>query len=167
MTYRLSTFVTAVEQGGKGRTGTFGPETDLSAPENSWLLKAISNPNVWDGDPPPLHEPVPLAPPGLGAGSPDHAEVEQLRSWVSDLERQVAERDVQIAELKASQVSGPNPTPVVTPDPSSPPVPPRGGPGSAAPAWRDYAAAVGVEVAADASRDDVIAALELAGKPTE
>lgn len=45
--------------------------------------------------------------------------------------------------------------------------PPKAGPGSSAEAWRTYAAGVGVEVEADASRDDVIAALKAAGKPTE
>jgi hypothetical protein len=45
-------------------------------------------------------------------------------------------------------------------------VPPRQGPGSGGDKWREYAAAQQVEVAADASRDDVIAALDKAGKPT-
>lgn len=45
--------------------------------------------------------------------------------------------------------------------------PPKAGQGSSAEAWRTYAAAVGVEVAGDASRDDVITAVEAAGKPTE
>lgn len=45
--------------------------------------------------------------------------------------------------------------------------PPKAGQGSSAEAWRTYAAGLGVEVADDASRDDVIAALESAGKPTE
>lgn len=45
--------------------------------------------------------------------------------------------------------------------------PPKAGQGSSAEAWRTYAAAVDVEVPADASRDDVIAALEAAGQPTE
>ena len=45
--------------------------------------------------------------------------------------------------------------------------PPKDGPGSGKAAWHTYAAAVGVEVPADASRDDVIAAIEAAGKPTE
>jgi hypothetical protein len=48
-----------------------------------------------------------------------------------------------------------------------PAVPPRGGPGSGAPAWRSYAASVGVDVPQEASREDVIEALEAAGKPTE
>lgn len=45
--------------------------------------------------------------------------------------------------------------------------PPKAGPGSSAEAWRTYAASIGVDVDAGASRDDVIAALEAAGKPTE
>ena len=46
-------------------------------------------------------------------------------------------------------------------------VPPKGGPGSGADMWRAYAAAKDVEVAADADRDAVIAALKAAGVPTE
>jgi len=45
--------------------------------------------------------------------------------------------------------------------------PPKGGAGSGAPAWRKYAASKNVEVAEDASREDVVAALEAAGVPTE
>lgn len=45
--------------------------------------------------------------------------------------------------------------------------PPKAGQGSSAEAWRNYAVGLGVEVADDAPRDDVIAALEAAGKPTE
>ncbi len=46
-------------------------------------------------------------------------------------------------------------------------IPPKGGAGSGAEHWRAYAAKVDVEIADDASREDVIAALEAAGKPTE
>jgi hypothetical protein len=42
-------------------------------------------------------------------------------------------------------------------------VPPRAGAGSGKDAWRDYAAANGVQVADDATRDDIIAACEAAG----
>ncbi|MCX4470458.1 hypothetical protein OOK41_09080 [Micromonospora sp. NBC_01655] len=45
--------------------------------------------------------------------------------------------------------------------------PPKGGAGSGAQAWREYAAANNVEVAADASREDVVAALDAAGVRTE
>lgn len=50
---------------------------------------------------------------------------------------------------------------------AEPTPPPKAGKGSGEDAWRTYADAVGVEVPADASRDDVIAAIETAGKPTE
>jgi len=53
----------------------------------------------------------------------------------------------------------PEPTEDADPEP-----PPRGGRGSSAEAWRAYAAAVGVEVAPDAERDDVIDAVAAAGK---
>lgn len=56
------------------------------------------------------------------------------------------------------------PAPPVT----EPPVlPAKAGPGSSAEAWRNYAAALEVDVPADASREYVITALETAGKPTE
>jgi hypothetical protein len=44
-------------------------------------------------------------------------------------------------------------------------VPPRSGPGSGAPEWRAYARSVGVDVDDNASRDDVVAALDAADKP--
>lgn len=46
-------------------------------------------------------------------------------------------------------------------------VPPRSGAGSGADAWAAYAATVGVDVADDASREDIITALTGAGKPVE
>lgn len=46
-------------------------------------------------------------------------------------------------------------------------VPPRAGKGSGKEAWAAYAEANGVEVDADASRDDIIAACEAAGVPVE
>lgn len=42
------------------------------------------------------------------------------------------------------------------------PEPPRGGAGSGVEAWRDYATQTGVEVDDDMSRDDIIAAVDLA-----
>jgi len=45
--------------------------------------------------------------------------------------------------------------------------PPKGGAGSGAPAWREYAARNDVEVASDASRENVVAALDAAGVRTE
>jgi hypothetical protein len=45
--------------------------------------------------------------------------------------------------------------------------PPKAGKGSSADAWVAYAQDNGVDVDADAKRDDIIAALEAAGVPTE
>lgn len=47
-------------------------------------------------------------------------------------------------------------------DEPGPKPPKRSGPGSSAAAWRNYAAKNGVDVADDADRDEVIAALEAA-----
>ncbi len=52
-------------------------------------------------------------------------------------------------------------------DPARPKPPRRSGPGSSAAAWRNYAAKNGVEVADDADRDEVIAALEAAEVPVD
>lgn len=46
-------------------------------------------------------------------------------------------------------------------------VPPKGGAGSGKEAWAAYAASNDVEVDADATRDDIVAALDKAGVPTE
>lgn len=59
----------------------------------------------------------------------------------------------------------------LSPSPTHPVVedgpPPKGGAGSGAPAWREYAAKRNVEVPENASREDVVAALEAANVPTE
>lgn len=46
-------------------------------------------------------------------------------------------------------------------------IPPRRGAGSGRDAWADYAARSNVEIAVEATRDDIIAALDEAGVPTE
>lgn len=47
----------------------------------------------------------------------------------------------------------------------APAIPPRGGPGSGQDAWLAYAQSLGVDVADDTSRDDIVAAVEAAGHP--
>lgn len=42
------------------------------------------------------------------------------------------------------------------------PEPPRGGTGSGVDVWREYATRIGVEFDEDASRDDIVAAVDLA-----
>lgn len=49
----------------------------------------------------------------------------------------------------------------------TPGVPPRGGAGSGKEAWAAYAASKDVQVPPDATRDDIVVALEAAGFPTE
>jgi hypothetical protein len=51
MVKKLNTYVHAVERNDKGEvtnSAVFGPDDDLSKPENAWATKAISNPDVWD-----------------------------------------------------------------------------------------------------------------------
>lgn len=79
---------------------------------------------------------------------------------------ELARLEARIAELRATP---PQDSPAEVEggdaDPDGPP--PKGGPGSGAPAWREYAAKRNVEVAADASREDVWEALDKARVPTE
>ena len=52
MPRKLNTYVHAVETNDKGEItnqGVFGPDDDLSKPENRWVEKAITNPDVWQG----------------------------------------------------------------------------------------------------------------------
>lgn len=51
MTKKLNTYVHAVARDDKGNvtnTGTFGPDDDLSKPENAWVADAVTNPDVWE-----------------------------------------------------------------------------------------------------------------------
>lgn len=92
-----------------------------------------------------LDGPRPKAP---SASAGDSAEVARLRARVAELEQQSAER---LAGAEPERIE----------------VPPRSGPGSGADRWRAYATAQGVEVPGNASREDVIKALDEAQKPTE
>jgi hypothetical protein len=58
---RLNTFVhvVATDADGVQRSGTFGPADDLP----DWAVAGITNPDVWDGDP-PAAAPAPAAPAG-------------------------------------------------------------------------------------------------------
>jgi hypothetical protein len=139
--FKLNTFVHAVEFDANGaRTGrerVFGPEDDLSARDNEWALSAITNKDVWADNRVPARK----APPAPAQDD----EVARLKARIAELEQIQAE----------------------TGDTSESKVPPRQGPGSGADKWRAYAKSVEVQVGDDASRDDVIAALEAAGKPTK
>lgn len=145
--YQLNTYVHAVEVDASGaRTGreqVFGPDDDLNAEKNAWALDAITNRDVWAGRKPPLREPAPAP---------------ETTATPADLAGELAALRAQIAELQAGRQ---------TQDSGEPKPPPTRGTGSGGEEWRAYARSVGVEVAEDASRDDVIAALAAAGKPTK
>ena len=66
MAKKLATYVHVVERDDEGNTtnqGVFGPEDDLSKPENAWVEKAITNPDVWQeaGDEPDKAADAPAA----------------------------------------------------------------------------------------------------------
>jgi hypothetical protein len=63
-------------------------------------------------------------------------------------------------EPVSTQVPEPNPNPNPEPTPAPVEEPPRNGPGSGREAWATHAAALGVETAEDATRDDIIAAVD-------
>ena len=83
----------------------------------------------------------------------------KVPSAVEDPQAEAARLRARLAELEAGAAGGGD-------EPSQDGPPPKGGAGSGAPAWRDYAERNGVEVPADASREDVIAALDAAGVRT-
>lgn len=83
----------------------------------------------------------------------------QVPDWATD---QVGEH------LLTPSATTPEPqTPAASTKPAGDGPPPKGGAGSGAPEWRAYAARKGVEVPADANRDQVVAALTAADAPTE
>lgn len=65
---------------------------------------------------------------------------------------------------KPAKKQAKEPAPPKNPDPpkepKAPEPPARSGPGSGVDAWRAYAEQIGLEVADDASRDDIIAAVD-------
>ena len=169
--WKLNTNVHVVERdtagGLTGRSGTFGPTDEVPG----WAIVAISNPDVWESRgsrsalpaaPDPESGPPPAQHAGTGAGMPADvaAQFEALRVEAASLREQVA------ALTAGGSAKGSSPAAETTSTPTDGP-PPKGGAGSGAPAWREYAASKGVEVADDASREDVIAALDVAGVPTE
>jgi hypothetical protein len=106
---RLNTFVHVASTDAEGvhQSGTFGPADDLP----DWAAAAITNPDVWDGDPPDAaSEPAAPAgsdgdlvePPRSGKGSG----VEAWREYAEKLGYEVAEgtnREEIIAAIDAEQ----------------------------------------------------------------
>jgi hypothetical protein len=101
---RLNTFVHVVSQGEDGGqlSGMFGPADDLP----DWAAAAITNPDVWDGDPPePAREPAEekepatgelVEPPRHGKGSSAEAwrEYAEKLGWFEKIEADASQRDI-------------------------------------------------------------------------
>jgi hypothetical protein len=168
--WKLNTYVHVVERdsagGLTGRSDTFGPADEVPG----WAVIAISNPDVWESH--GNRSALPSAPdPESGLLTQQHAGADggmpaDVVAAFATLRAEAASLREQVVALAAGG-SAKEPTPgseapsVVAGSP-----PPRGGAGSGAPAWREYAASKDVEVAADASREDCITALDAAGVPT-
>jgi hypothetical protein len=103
---KLNTFVhvVAIDADGAQQAGTFGPADDLPG----WAAAAITNPDVWDGEPPaaepaPTSPPVPadpgetlVEPPRHGAGASTEAwrtYAEQL-GWFEKIEDSASRNDI-------------------------------------------------------------------------
>lgn len=97
-------------------------------------------------------------------------EGEEVPAWAADLITTpglLGEDSADPADLPEG--SAPDPDGSEEPDPagSDVPIPPKKGPKATVAAWAEYAAAQGFELDDDATRADIIAALEADGIPTE
>jgi hypothetical protein len=138
VTGKLATYVHVADE--HEAMHVFGPGDDL--PE--WAARKIFNPKAWvDGKVPYPYD--------------------ESRERTEKARRLRA----QLAELEALNESSADAAPAKPAEPSGDGPPPKGGPGSGAPAWREYCRKHQVEVADDASREDCIDTLTSAGVPTE
>src|SRR4051812_20900309 len=81
-------------------------------------------------------------------------------TFVRDGRTRVAHSPAEAVSLRFEGWAGDDPAPAQLE------APPKGGAGSGREAWAEYAAASAVPVADDATREDIIAALDAAGVPT-
>lgn len=103
----------------------------------AWAYETITNPDVWTGD------------------TDSEPDSEGLETG-TDVDGELGEGlDTEPDESPDSDNAGPVSAP------------PKSGKGSGRDAWSAYAAALGLEVEDGMGRDDLIAAVELAGHPTE
>jgi hypothetical protein len=137
---QLATYVHVADE--NDTMHVFGPDDDMSKPENQWAVGKIVNPKAWVGGKAP------------DAGESPDEERARLLARLAELDNAGKQADAGSRSTGDGQAEGDGP-------------PPKGGDGSGAPAWREYAARNGVEVPADASRADIIAALERAQVRTE
>jgi len=103
------------------------------------VAKLIGNPYVWAA--------------GEGVPEPEEETSEEETSEEETSEEETSEEETSEEETSEEVVTLP--------------IPPKGGPAATRDAWIAYAKSKGFEADADATRKDVIAALDAAGVPTE
>lgn len=145
-----------------GRAHVFAPGDDVPP----WACVKITAPGVWAVPPGAAPETGPSEEELARAAEAAAREAEALRA-ADAAPREAKAAAVAGAEGGPSDNSG-NAGEARTPENAAVPMPPKGGPGSGRPAWAEYAMANGVVVTDEMrSRDDIIAALALAGVPTD
>jgi hypothetical protein len=152
---KLTTFVHVTDD--KGVSRAFGPDDDVPA----WAQRKITNPKAWEGgELPKVRAASKPAKDGDTAAAPDPddepetAAAEEEPASQDDGTETDDETAAEDDETDASEEA---------PSGEKPPVPPREGAGSGKAAWHAYAQAVGLDVAKETTRDEVIELLEDAG----
>jgi hypothetical protein len=145
---QLNSYVYVEDKDGISRG--FGPGDDVP----SWAAKQITNPDVWvdeaDDEPVERDRPDVLAERFRGFGAKDSMVAAVADLDDDDVEALAALDDDQLREtIEMSRAGGDDP-------------PPKGGAGSGIEEWTAYATAHGIDVPADATRDDIITAVEAA-----
>lgn len=107
MAKKLRMFVTAHERdedgSPTGRSQTFGPNDDMSKSENAWAVRAITNPDVWEGDG-GGDEAVTFSDPGnSGPASVEMAEGEDTRPTAKEADQGGTDGDKPAARSTRSQ----------------------------------------------------------------
>ncbi|MCW2674794.1 MAG: hypothetical protein JWP14_3383 [Frankiales bacterium] len=147
---RLAAYVHVTND--KGNSQVFGPGDEVPA----WAQRKIVNPKAWeDGELPKVRAAKPKdGDPAPGDDTEPTEEQPPADAGAADAE---TEGDSDATD------SGSGDAPETPPGDETPQIPPRQGAGSGKAAWHAYAKTVGLDVAEDTSRDDVIELLEDAG----
>lgn len=187
MAPKLKTYVSVVDPDGASRQ--LGPSDEVP----SWAAEQITNPSAWENPddapkPRPKAEPAPVGQFGPAGKMPTDAEIAEVAqlfvdklnealgadpsevlACIGELTAKVDALAVVVDELQAGATPANDgegadgaQKPEVIGDP-----PPKSGAGSTTEAWAEYARANGFDIADDAKREDIFAALDDAGIPTE
>ncbi len=138
---RLNNFV-HIKHPETGQAHVFGPADPVPA----WAQAAITNPKAWAIAP---EQPAPAAAKAPSAPTTAKPAVKPVEAAASA---------VAVNDVAANDGGGD--------DSAKPKPPPKSGAGSGKEAWSAYATSLGAEVKPEATREDIIAAIEQAGFPT-